>query len=368
LQLTLGRATISAKIEHEMRQSRLVLKDGTQFSGKSPEWQTETYSGEVVFSTGMTGYVESLTDPSFAGQILTFTYPLIGNYGVPSQEEWESAKIAVAGVILSESCLNWSHHAGLHSLADWLQSQGVPLICGVDTRALTKRLRSAGSTLGAITTEEGPVKSFYDPNEVHLVAQVSPHLVKVYPTNGAKKRVIAVDCGMKENILRLLRKLPIEVVHVPHNYDYTNDEYDAVFLSNGPGDPAMAVETIEVLKKAMAQEKKVFGICLGTQLLALAAGAKTYKLPFGHRGHNQPCIERKSGRCFITSQNHGYAIDEESLPEGWEVTFHNLNDGSVEGIAHKSLPFRAVQFHPEASPGPTDTQWLFEEFYTWISG
>lgn len=351
-----------------MRQSRLVLKDGTHFLGRSPEWQTGFYSGEVVFSTGMTGYVESLTDPSFVGQILTFTYPLIGNYGVPAQEAWESTEIAVSGVVLSEVCQHWSHHAGLLSLADWLHSQEVPLICGVDTRALTKRLRSAGSTLGAIVCNEEPIGTLFDPNTTHLVAQVSPRDVITYSKEGAKRRVIAVDCGMKENILRLLRQLPIEVVRVPHNYDYTSEEYDAVFLSNGPGDPAMAVETIEILKKAMKQEKKVFGICLGTQLLALAAGARTYKLPFGHRGHNQPCIERRSGRCFITSQNHGYAIDEESLPEGWEVTFHNLNDGSVEGIAHKTLPFRAVQFHPEASPGPTDTQWLFEEFYNWISG
>lgn len=358
---------IFPKIGHLMEQSRLVLSDGTQFLGKSPAWQKGSYFGEVVFSTGMTGYVESLTDPSFAGQILTFTYPLIGNYGVPPQEEWESSKISVAGVILSEACESWSHHAGLQSLAQWLQSQGIPLIIGIDTRALTKRLRSAGVMLGAISMNSDPIDQFVDPNATDLVAQVSPSEPRRYPREGAKQRVIAVDCGMKENILRLLRELPIEVVHVPYNYDYTHEPYDALFLSNGPGDPAMAKETIAILQKAMAQRKKIFGICLGTQLLALAAGAKTYKLPFGHRGHNQPCIERKSGRCFITSQNHGYAIDEKSLPEGWEVTFHNLNDGSVEGIAHKSLPFRAVQFHPEASPGPTDTQWLFDDFYKWMT-
>jgi carbamoyl-phosphate synthase small subunit len=212
--------------------------------------------------------------------------------------------------------------------------------------------------LGAITDK---VELTFPKQSDHYVAQVSPQAKKTY-SNGVKK-VIAVDCGMKENIVHSLLKYPISLHRVPYNYDYTQEEYDGLFLSNGPGDPALCQETVAILKKALLNDKPIFGICLGAQLMALAADAKTYKLPFGHRGQNVPCMELKSQKCYVTSQNHGYAVDKNTLPSDWEVTFLNLNDGSVEGISHKKKPHFAVQFHPEASPGPTDTTWLFDQFY-----
>ncbi len=348
-----------------MKKNKLILQNGPVFDGMAPEWQAgRTFFGEVVFTTGMCGYYESLTDPSFADQILVFTFPLIGNYGVADKAVWESKKIHAAGVIVNECCENWSHHAGLVSLKEWLEKEGIPLLTEVDTRALTKMLRADGTVLGAIS-ETQEVTSFKDPNLEHLVAKVSISQKTVY--GSGNKRVIAVDCGMKESMLRHLEKLGVEVVRVPHNYDYSEDEFDGVFLSNGPGDPIQCAETIEILKKVMKKKKPIFGVCLGSQMLALAAGAKTYKLPFGHRGQNQPCMDLETRKCYITSQNHGYAVDEESLPCEWKVIFRNLNDGSVEGVAHKSLPFYAVQFHPEASPGPTDTQWFFERFYACLN-
>ena len=329
----------------------LILEDETTFEGEMP--LGGSVCAEIVFTTGMCGYAESLTDPSFAGQILVFTYPMIGNYGV-CESECESKKIFVSGVIVSESCKNWNHHGSTLSLLEWLKREGIPIMTGVDTRALTKKLRAAG-------TMQGSMGGATKPSRERLISMVSSVQKRVY---GKGKRVIAVDCGMKENILRSLRSFPLEVVTVPFDYDYSNEEYDGVFLSNGPGDPEDCKETIAILKKAMKREKPIYGICLGAQLMALACGATTYKLPFGHRGQNQPCVDVETKRCYITSQNHGYAVDEKSLPEGWKVTFRNLNDDSVEGIAHETLPFYAVQFHPEAAPGPTDTRWLFEKFVT----
>jgi carbamoyl-phosphate synthase small subunit len=334
----------------------LVLADGTRFDGMVPDWQTDGAVGEVVFNTGMTGYVETLTDPSYSGQILTFTYPLIGNYGVPSPETWESGGMHLRGVIVSELTRDWSHETGVQSLLAWLRDQHVPVITGVDTRALTKKLREHGVMHGAIGTFEVSTT---------LPKYVAPAIVsvtgpKVYNQTG-HKTIVAVDCGMKENILRSLVALDFRVVRVPHDYDYTTKEYDGILLSNGPGDPTDYSAAIAVLKKAMKQSKPIFGICLGSQLMGLAAGAGTYKLLYGHRGHNQPAITPE-GRGYITSQNHGYALDEATLPKGWKVTFRNLNDNSVEGIAHATKPFSAVQFHPEATPGPTDTKWLFEDF------
>lgn len=308
----------------------------------------------------MTGYPESLTDPSYAGQILTFTYPLIGNYGIPDATYWESQKIHAAGVVVSNSCDNWSHHSGLHSLAEWLEKQNVPLITGVDTRSLTKLLRSSGSMPGAIVKKAPSAIDFPDHSLKHWVGIVSPSEPSSHFSG--KKKIIAIDCGMKENIMRTLGNYPVSVKRVPHDYDFTGEDYDGIFISNGPGDPTTCTRTISHLKTAIKQEKPIFGICLGIQLLALAAGAKTYKLPFGHRGHNQPCIDLDSKRCYITSQNHGYAVQEKSIPKEWDVTFKNLNDGSVEGIRHKTKPFFAVQFHPEATPGPTDAMWLFDRF------
>lgn len=343
--------------------SQIVLKNGECFGGISPEWNKGTYYGEVVFTTGMTGYPESLTDPSYAGQILCFTYPLIGNYGVPPKHLWESTKIHARGVIVSQTCDNWSHYQGDQSFVNWLRSQNVPLISGVDTRALTKVLRASGTMLGAITTDNKKKYQYQDPNKEHLVSQVSTGEKITYNEGARKKIIYAIDCGMKENIARSLAKLPATTHRVPYDYDFTELPFDGVFISNGPGDPTMCPETVEIVRKAMKKKKPIFGICLGVQILSLAAGATTYKLLFGHRGHNQPCIDMVSQKCYITSQNHGYAVDNKSLPKDWQVTFRNLNDDSVAGISHKTQPFFAVQFHPEATPGPTDTHWLFEQFY-----
>ncbi len=343
--------------------SQLVLKNEDKFPGESLECDRGTFYGEVVFTTGMTGYPESLTDPSYAGQILCFTYPLIGNYGVPPKKFWESHKIHASGVIVSEACENWNHYQGEKSLVSWLRSQNVPLITGVDTRALTKVLRSSGTMLGAITTENKRKFHFKDPNKEHLVSQVSIREPITYNKDEKGKVVYVIDCGMKENIARSLAQLPLKIHRVPYNYDFTDKPFDGVLISNGPGDPTMCPETVEIIRKAIKKKKPIFGICLGIQILSLAVGAKTYKLPFGHRGHNQPCISTLSKKCYITSQNHGYAVDSDTLPREWQVTFRNLNDESVAGIGHKALPFFAVQFHPEATPGPTDTHWLFQKFY-----
>lgn len=342
--------------------AQLVLNTGEVFHGRGPAEQRDIYFGEVVFNTGMVGYVESLTDPSYAGQILTFTYPLIGNYGVTPPSSWESTKIHVQGVVLSELASFYSNHAAESSLFDWLQAQQIPFITGVDTRALTKALRTHGVVPGAIAPASLTTPpQFVDFGKINWVEEVS---IKEPVTYGSgEKLIIAIDCGMKENILRCLTKLPLRVKRVPYNYDFTEEAFDGVFISNGPGDPERCVETVALLQKVLARKKPVFGICLGTQLMALAIGAKTYKLSFGHRSQNQPCLDLASKRCFLTSQNHGYAVDEATLPADWRVSFRNLNDNTVAGIEHQTLPFFSVQFHPEAAPGPLDTQWLFKKFY-----
>jgi carbamoyl-phosphate synthase small subunit len=341
--------------------TKLLLKSGESFQGMSPAWQTEHYFGEVVFSTGMTGYVESLTDPSYAGQLLTFTFPLIGNYGVPDPILWESTKIQAAGVVTAETSLWASHYDARRSLLDWLEQENIPLITRVDTRALTKTLRKKGTQLGVICPRDSNPKKFFDPNAMHLVRAVSP--IQRQEFGKGPKTVIAVDCGMKQNSLRHFLRYPLRLIRVPFNEDFTEEEYDGLFLSNGPGDPSVCTETVALVQKALNKKKPIFGICLGAQLLALAIGASTYKLKFGHRGHNHPCRDEDGDRCILTSQNHGYAIDEQSLPADWKVTFRSLNDGSVEGIAHKSLPYFSVQFHPESNPGPTDAAYLFDQFY-----
>ena len=335
--------------------ANLYLSDGSVFSGQTPDWQQGEYAGEVVFNTGMTGYVESLTDPSYANQILVFTYPMIGNYGV-QLEDAESDKIQVSGVVVSQAALLGSHSRSQLSLLEWLKSQSIPILIDTDTRALTKHLRSLGTMVGCISAKPVNAKKF----------KLSPKFVTVSKpivhNKGRGKKVILVDCGAKDNILQSLLALNLEVTQVPRDYDYSSTDYDGVVLSNGPGDPTDYMETVAVAKKVLKKGKPVFGICLGTQVMALAAGATTYKLRFGHRGHNQPCMQTKNNKCYITSQNHGFAITESSLPRDWEVLFRNLNDNSVEGIRHKTKPFFSVQFQPEACPGPTDTAWLFKEF------
>ncbi len=341
--------------------AQLVLKSGEVFYGEVPASQEHPAFGEVVFNTGMVGYVEALTDPSYAGQILVFTYPLIGNYGVSDPQTWESQKIHVRGVVVSELSPFYSNHAAQISLSRWLQDQNIPYLTGVDTRALTKCLRTKGVVPGAITSLHVKPDHFENFDQVDWVREVSIEAPKEY--GSGDKLVIAIDCGMKENILRSLARFPIRVKRVPYDYDFTNEEFDGLFISNGPGDPLRCEKTINIIRKAMAKQKPTFGICLGTQLMALAVGAKTYKLPFGHRSHNQPCLYIETNRCYLTSQNHGYAVLETSLPKDWKVSFRNLNDQSVAGIQHQSLPFSSVQFHPEAAPGPEDTQWLFQQFY-----
>ena len=344
-----------------MTQAKLVLATGEEFTGCAPIWQQGVFFGEVVFNTGMTGYVETLTDPSYAGQILTFTFPLLGNYGVANSADWESKKIHVRGVILQTAYQQPTHYAAEKNLLTWLEEQKIPVLTNVDTRALTKAIREHGTVLGAIVCQSKTPKKFEDIDAQHWVSQVS--LDQPITLGSGAKKIIAVDCGMKENIMRELLKFPISVKRVPFDYDYSNEEYDGIFLSNGPGDPKLCQTTVAVLKKAMKKNKPIFGICLGTKLMALAIDADTYKLNYGHRGQNQPCQEVKTKRAFLTSQNHGYAINEKTLAKDWHVSFINLNDGTVAGIQHNSKPWFSVQFHPEASAGPHDTHFLFSEFY-----
>lgn len=344
-----------------MQRAQLILKSGDIFEGELPFKQHHITYGEVVFTTGMVGYVESLTDPSYAGQILVFTYPLIGNYGVSEQASWESQKIHAKGVIVSELAPFYSNPSAQMSLHDWLLQQHIPILTNVDTRALTKCLRDKGVVPGAIVPPGQSIEQFEAFEQIDWVREVS--IKEPYEIGQGDKRIIVIDCGMKENIFRSLLKYPVRIKRVPYDYDFTEEAYDGVFISNGPGDPAQCVKTVDIIKKAMKKQKPIFGICLGTQLMALAADGKTYKLPFGHRSHNQPCLYLPTNRCYLTSQNHGYAVDESSLNNEWVVTFRNLNDQSVAGIRHKTLPFFSVQFHPEAAPGPEDTTWLFDEFY-----
>lgn len=349
----------------EIKKLKLVLEDQTEFHGFSFGAE-RSVSGEVVFNTSMTGYPESLTDPSYKGQILVLTYPLIGNYGVPGNESednlekfFESYALHITGLIVSDYSQNYSHWNAKKSLGDWLKDFGIPGIFGIDTRELTKILREKGTMLGKIIHDNKDVEMF-DPAKINLVAQVSTKEKKIY--GNGKFKILLIDCGVKYNIIRNLIKRDATVTVVPWDYDFSNEIYDGLFISNGPGDPKQCKETINHLSKAYQGDKPIYGICLGNQLMALAAGADTYKLKYGHRSHNQPVIKVGSENAFITSQNHGYATNNQTLPKDWEPLFINLNDNTNEGIRHKSKPFFSSQFHPEASSGPTDTEFLFDMF------
>lgn len=359
--------------------ARLILADGSVFEGVSFGYEGHS-AGETVFNTAMTGYPESLTDPSYEGQILVTTFPLQGNYGVPESEvsednnetvstNYESHRVHVRGLVVQDYSERGSHRQNSRSLGDWLRDEKIPAISGIDTRALTKHLREHGSMLGKIIVGNAPdeIIDFYDPNNENLVAKCSCTAPMVYESSEPDaKRIILVDCGVKHNIIRCLVARGVTVVRVPWDYDYSDEEFDGVMLSNGPGNPAMADKTVEILRKAMERGKPICGICMGNQLLALASGAKTYKLPYGHRGHNQPARRCGTNSCYITSQNHGFAIDPDTIPADWEPLFENLNDGTIEGIRHKTMPFFSAQFHPEASSGPKDTEFLFDEFISML--
>lgn len=349
---------------HKIKRIKLVLEDGSEYLGKSFGYYGSS-AGEVVFNTAMTGYPESLTDPSYFGQILISTYPLIGNYGVPSQklnnglpEIFESSKIQVKGFVISDYSFEYSHWNAEKSLSEWLAENQIPGIYGVDTRALTKKLREKGSMLGKIVADED--LEFEDPNIHNLVEKVSVEHSASYG-NGNNK-IVLLDLGVKYNIIRCLVKRDVEVIRVPWDHDFTSMDYDGLVISNGPGDPTFCKEAINNIKKSIEIDKPIFGICMGNQLLSLAAGADIFKLKYGHRSHNQPVKQVGSEKCFITSQNHGFAVDDSNLNDGWETFFVNLNDNTCEGIRHKTKPYFSTQFHPEASSGPTDTEFLFDDF------
>jgi carbamoyl-phosphate synthase small subunit len=350
----------------------LILQDGSIFKGKSFGAPLSA-DGEVVFNTGLVGYPETLTDPSYHGQILVLNYPLIGNYGVPDSQRtdnllnfFESENIHVRAVVISDYSFSHNHWNSVKSLDVWLKENNIPGMYGVDTRELTKLLREQGVMLGRLVLN-GSVnikQDIEDPNSRALVSEVSIKEPIVYKKGQIK--VLLVDCGVKNNIIRSFLRRDVTVIRVPWDYNFSVYDYDGLFISNGPGDPKQCKETIINVRQALTQNKPIFGICLGSQILGLAAGADTYKLKYGHRSQNQPCVEVGSKRCFITSQNHGYAVDDNTLPSDWEPWFINANDNTNEGIRHKTKPFFAVQFHPEATPGPTDTDFLFDDFIALI--
>ncbi len=347
--------------------AKLILEDNSIFNGYSFGAKKNT-NGEVVFNTGMVGYPETMSDPSYCGQILVMTFPLVGNYGVPDNsrenellKNFESEKIQIRGLIVSDYSKNYSHWSAVKSLHQWMTEEDIPGIFSIDTRRLTRKIREKGAMLGKIIYDE-PTEEFSveDPNKKNLVAEVSIKEPKLYQKGN--KKIILVDCGVKNNILQAFLRRDITVLRVPYDFDFSSEESDGVIISNGPGDPKICKRTVENTKKLIHQNRPVLGICLGCQILALACGANTYKLNYGHRSHNQPVNESGTKKTYITSQNHGYAIDGETLPEDWREWFVNDNDGTNEGIIHISRPLFGAQFHPEASPGPDDTEFIFDMF------
>uniref|UniRef100_A0A8C1G0X4 Carbamoyl-phosphate synthase [ammonia], mitochondrial n=1 Tax=Cyprinus carpio TaxID=7962 RepID=A0A8C1G0X4_CYPCA len=360
--------------DFQAQTAHLVLEDGTKMKGYS-FGHDQSAAGELVFNTGLVGYPEALTDPSYRGQILTLTYPIVGNYGVPNTQQLdelglkknvESDRIQVSGLLVQDYSSEYSHWNSVKSLAQWLQEEKVPALFGIDTRMLTKIIRDKGTVLGKIEFD-GQLVEITDPNQRNLVAEVSTKDIQVFG-KGNPIKVVAVDCGIKHNIIRLLVKRGAEVHLVPWDQDLMSLEYDGLFISNGPGDPSLAKTLIQNVSKVLESDRSqpVFGICMGNQITALAAGAQSYKLPMGNRGQNQPVVNVMTGQAFITAQNHGYGIDSESLPPGWSPLFINANDGTNEGIMHNTKPVFTAQFHPEAKGGPTDTEFLFDAFISLI--
>ena len=353
-----------------MRNVTLVLQDGTKFHGKSFGYDAPV-AGEVVFNTAMMGYPESLTDPSYAGQLVTLTFPLVGNYGVPPftfgpeglPTFMESDHIHASAIIVSDYSEQYSHWNANESLAEWLKREHVPGITGIDTRELTKVLREHGVMMAQIIFDDEPNNIPQAQYEgVNFVDRVSCKEIIRY-NEGAGKRVVLVDCGVKANIIRNLIERGLEVVRVPWNYDYTGMEFDGLFLGNGPGDPDLCQDAVNILRQQMSKSRKpICGICMGNQLMAKAGGANIYKLKYGHRSHNQPVRMVGTDKCYITSQNHGYAVDASTLDKDWSELFVNMNDGSNEGVRHNTNPWFTSQFHPEACSGPVDTLFMFDLF------
>jgi carbamoyl-phosphate synthase small subunit len=351
----------------------LIFNNGLEFEGQN-FGASNSVAGEAVFSTGMMGYPESLTDPSYKGQILILTYPLIGNYGIPDPIYWESEKIQISGLIVSDYINTPYHFQSRQTLAEWLKKENIPGLIIKDTRLLTQIIRDNGSMLAKIAYPPAPgigrwendndIK-FYDPNVENLISKVSTReiIYQIIPNN--KKTILLIDCGAKKNIQRAFLKRKVNVITVPWDFDLTlskefKNKIDAVVISNGPGDPTKAIETTSNVQKLIKLDIPILGICLGHQILAIANGGKTKKLKYGHRSQNQPCLMTNSNRCYITTQNHGFEVN--IIPKGFNSWFINANDGSNEGIIHKSKPIMSVQFHPEATPGPEDTEWIFDYF------
>lgn len=345
----------------------LVLRDGSVFPGRM-FGAIAAAAGEVVFNTGMVGYPESITDPSYYGQILALTYPLIGNYGVPRAEAderglpryFESDRIQVRGLVTANYHGEYHHWGAERSLGEWLEAEGIPGLHGIDTRALTRHLREHGSVSGRIVPLGESPPDWYDPSGENVVARVSR--TEPITLGEGDVHVVVVDCGVKNNILRCLLRRGARVTVVPWNHAFEGIDYDGLLVSNGPGDPEQCRSLADRIAGLLARPQPIFGICLGCQILGLAAGGRTFKLAYGHRGQNQPVAEAGTGRWAITSQNHGYAVDPESLDADWEVWFRNGNDGTVEGLRLRGTPHSAVQFHPEAVCGPVDTAYLFDRF------
>lgn len=366
----------------QLDRATLTIKGGPVFSGYS-FGADKNVSGEAVFTTSLVGYPESMSDPSYKGQILCFTQPLIGNYGVPSSSKkdifnllkhMESPQIQCIGIVVADVALEYSHWTAVESLQQWCQRSGVAAISGVDTRQLVSYLREQGSSLAKITVGESydadEDAAFEDPGSVNLVHKVTtkaPFHIACPKEFSKGYHVAVLDCGAKENILRCLVERGASITVFPYNYpiDKIANKFDGVFISNGPGDPTHCSATVELLKRTIAkyEELPIFGICMGHQLLALAGGAKTIKLKYGNRAHNIPTLDLTTGQCHITSQNHGYAVDADTLGGDWEPYFQNLNDLSNEGLKHKTRPIFSAQFHPEAKGGPLDTAFLFDKFY-----